>query len=60
MAKVLRFPKEARASSAPVEMAGTSAEILFFTGVRYVRSAPEQSKPARRQRRRAPSPTRSA
>ena len=59
MAEVLRFPKEVRASSAPVEMAGASAEILFFTGVRYVRSAPERDKPARRQRRRA-SPPRSA
>lgn len=52
MALILKFPREARAPSAPAEPRGEGAQILFFTGVRYERAAAAKPKPPRRQRRR--------
>lgn len=53
MAVILKFPSEIRPASLPPVMAGASADILFFTGVRYERAgASADRKPQRRQRRR--------
>lgn len=52
MAVILRFPREARAPSAPARTGGEGAQILFFTGVRYERAAVAKAKTPRRQRRR--------
>ncbi len=55
MAVILKFPTEVRLAAAPCATAGASAEILFFTGVRYERAgAAAERKPPRRQRRRRP------
>ena len=54
MATILRFPVEARASATAAMQPGESAQILFFTGVRYERVAVAKSKAPRKQRRRRP------
>lgn len=61
MAVILKFPTEARLAAAPAETGAASAEILFFTGVRYERPGSSATrKPPRRQRRRAQRRTKSA
>lgn len=54
MAVILKFPKEARALDETSAVQGAqSAQILFFTGVRYERvtaAAPRRQRRARRQR----------
>ena len=55
MAQIIRFPCKAPADSPGAIVQGASAQILFFTGVRYERAAKETKKKApRRQRRRRP------
>ena len=54
MAVILKFPSETRASPPAVTAQGASAQILFFTGVRYERAAVAETKAPRRPRRRRP------
>lgn len=62
MAVILKLPAQARPLSPPRDMAGASAQILFFTGVRYERTSAvaERKAPARQRRRRTQRTTKSA
>ncbi|MBX9760963.1 MAG: hypothetical protein K2Y29_19455 [Beijerinckiaceae bacterium] len=62
MAVILKLPTQARSLSPPRDMAGASAEILFFTGVRYERTgaAADRKAPARQRRRRPQRNTKTA
>lgn len=56
MAQIVKFPSETRTPSSPDLPRTGSAQILFFTGVRYERAALTQAKAPRRPRRRRPQP----
>lgn len=51
MALIVKFPCEERAATRAIATKGESAQLLFFTGVRYERAADPGAKPPRRRRR---------
>jgi hypothetical protein len=56
MALIVKFPTETRSPAPVAPPRSESAQILFFTGVRYERAGMVEAKAPRRPRRRRPQP----
>jgi hypothetical protein len=54
MVQILQFPSKPQTPSSALHVRGESAQILFFTGVRYERDVVVEKKAPRRSRRRRP------